>query len=330
MISFESALKLMEDRKLCCVKICDMHDRPIISFDDYKDVTQTVQQLRSYEELICGYGKVIFKCGTEAQKNGNYKGAAIWTVTFTKPGAVANALPVTSFSPMNQLKEMLTMMQLMQGMGIGAQNNNPMALELEKLKLQMEHEKKLRELEKQNEDPFMKYGHMAPIVMSLMGKDDASIEKMIKWGMMGKNMTQGTPATQISGTSTTLSFSDVDRMTDPERDKKICDLIAAVLTKVNADHFIQLLKKLAEKPILAVTAVNALSMIPASGEAIQSHTATTEQIDEINRLLDIIPGEEGNTDETKGVSAHHMIILLDAVNKDPGILKKALPLLANL
>lgn len=330
MITFENACQLMEDNKFCCCRIYDMRNNLLLALDDETNHVKTIEKVRSYESMLCGYGKIIFKVGSELLKSGNFKGAAIWTIGFQGANAAPHNIANNSQSPISQMKEMFQLFGMFQTMGFaGNTGNNRLELEIEKLKMQHEHDKVLRDLLKKNEDPIDKHGYLAPVILSAMGKKDEEIEKMMKWMVMGKQFQSGNNAAPAVGFAPTLlTFQDVDRMTNDQKDQKIESLISQVLTKVNAEDFIKILKKLEEKPELAITAVNFLPSINIPNpKAVEKHTATDDQLKRINVILENLPGcgESG-----KGVSAQHMILLLDVINNKPEILERALPLLETL
>ncbi len=321
MITFEDACKLIEKQKLSCVRVFDFSGNNLLAIEETRNAAQTVEELRSWEPMLCGYTKITIKAATDEQKKANYKGAYTWIIGFTKGAAATTPAMPGAFSQMSALKEFFQMFQMMQSMS-GLGGSSELATKVKELELKHEYEKKMRELEDKHKDPVDKYGHFAPMLLSMMGKKDEEIEKMMKWTMMGKNFQNANPAT-ISGppTTTTLTFSDVQRMTPEDKNKKIEDLIEAILKKVNWQDFTKLLAKFDEKPELVVTAINALPMLNL-GDPLpnENYNGKQQELETIQAHIDSL---------SEKISAEHFIMILEAVDKRPDMIKKALPLLAN-
>jgi hypothetical protein len=222
-----------------------------------------IDELREMEnQFRQGFGKLTFKCATPGQKQAGYKGACVWHVGFgtvtDNTGKVTQ--PVGAFS---QMKDMLECMQLMKTM---QQPEIPIGyVHPEVAKAQAELEKKKAELELEkykllvnNDDPVKKYGSLAPIFLSALGKTPAEIKEMISMSAMMHNAQNGmnrAAGTVLSTDNITGEFKDLQNVTVEDKNARIEKAMQKLAETVSAEEMVILTESLAKNPQLASQAV---------------------------------------------------------------------------
>ena len=78
---FEDTFKLIEDQKILHVKLLDSQGKRIYDIEEISP-TNVVDRLKEMKTVLSTYGKVIFKCATEAIFRQSWKGCFEWPVTF--------------------------------------------------------------------------------------------------------------------------------------------------------------------------------------------------------------------------------------------------------
>lgn len=245
MIKFDDILNLIERCKVPYVRITDAHGNKIIDVEN-TTVSATVTELQDLEPMLKSYGKLSVSATNDAGAKANYKGAYKWVMYFEKPGTPQ----IPGISGL--------------GWGMGAPpgyvSTDVMNAKLETIQKENEWNKKFAELEKKitGGNEIDKYIGYAPMLMSMLGHDDAKIEKMVKWHVMTSNK-PGTVA--FVPPTNTLTFKDVEAMTPEQKNEKIQTLLDSLSSKVSAEHMILLLEAIDKKPELAEKAVGMLSML---------------------------------------------------------------------
>lgn len=240
MMTFENIVDLVQRLKTPYIRISDMHGNRIISIEETNNVSATLKELNTLEPLLKAYSKLevvaasaeVFKC--------NYKGAYKWLLSFSqeKPG--------TSISGPQQIWG---------APPAGYVSNEVMMAKLETIQKQMEWEKEKMEL--QRKDPIKDYLPLIPVMLTVMGYPADNVNKL-NTAMMGYTKQYDQKPTEPT---VTLTFKDVEKMSEDEKNERIEFLMTSLAGKVSAEHMILLLEALDKKPELAVKAINLLPML---------------------------------------------------------------------
>lgn len=244
MMKFDDIVTLIEKCKTPYLRICDLHSNKILSIEN-TTINATIKEFQDYEEMLKAYGKLEIAAATPEMFKSNYKGCYKWMLVFVNKSKDAMAgMPNNYMQPTNAIP-------------VGYISNEVMMAKLETLQKQMEWNKEKAELERKAEkdkDGLAQYMPLAPFLMSAMGKTDEQIGAMMKWAAMSNSIgfKSGKPPTN------TLTFKDVEKMSDEAKNKKIEELMAELADKISAEHMILLLEALNKKPELAEKAINFL------------------------------------------------------------------------
>lgn len=250
MINIKDIYSLLERNKTPYVRVQDCHGNKIIAFEENKNVQHTISELKDCEEMLKAYGKLEIIATDEDGKKANYKGAYKCIVFFDKEAKNNNQWGF----PAQQQQQWG-----MSGIPSGYVHNDTLQamLGMEKLKYEIEL---LKNKEKDKKDSGLsEYLPLAPYLLSAMGKSPSEISSMMLMSNMANTPNNGA----ISGPSNTLTFEDVQKMGNEDKNKKIDELMTSLSAKpgVTADHMILLLNKLNEKPELVAKAVGMLNML---------------------------------------------------------------------
>lgn len=245
MIRIEDAYNLMITLKTPHLSISDFNGNKIMVIDYNDTPEQTIEELKELVPMFTNYGKINIRAGTDAIKKGLFSGAFKWVVFFDKPVAQANQNFAGHQWQQNQYQQPANYV-----------HNDVVKAQIDLIKAQMDFKFKEMEMAHKKEGPEQ-YIPFMPYIMSALGKSDEQIGSMMKWHAVSGSMgfKQGELPTN------TLTFSDVEKMSDKQKNEKIEKLMSSLATKVSAEHMILLLEAIDKKPELALKAVNLLPML---------------------------------------------------------------------
>ncbi len=219
-------------------------------------------KLKLNAEILSGYGILTIKAGDDTCHKRSMTGASVWKVFFNNSTAANNQNVVT---PVNTgySKEYLET-----------------TIQLQTLKLQMEFDKKERELEKKfaggDEEKYFKY---APLLGSLFGITDEQMMKKLQMCQLAGGLS-GIPQTQSNQTRLTVEGTDDEKVKIVER------LVPEIFNKVDKNKFIAVLQGLNDNPEFIESAYAYMSLTNGtktglSGQNIVSENETNISNDNI-------------------------------------------------
>lgn len=275
----EQVGELIRSNKAPFVRIMDASGKMLYSIEcadesksvaDAAELDYTVDTLLNALPYFSGYGSVKIMAATPPQKRSAYRGCFHYTCKLADnvtTGNNQNNPANNQFDPMKQMLQMMQMMQMMQTMNGG---NNGLAVEVEKLRLQMAHEKEL--MKYRNDDPMKWASLFGPTAMRMAGMKSDEIKETIQMTAMSYGMANGANPMQqnpssISGTgqqqqqgnlnTSMRTFEQLVAISDEQKNKEIENLVNMIASqkKISAEHFIMLLEILIAKPDLAPRAI---------------------------------------------------------------------------
>lgn len=250
-MNFEEAITLIEEQNILHVKVQDFNKNRILTIGESTPI-EVQKKLESYKNALSAYGKVTFICATEKIYNSSWRDAAHWSVTF---------------SGMNMQQQ-----QPLQGINTGlipngyvSQTEATLRAEFEALKMRMDYDKKVLELESKigkkvdTPDQFLKY---LPMLGFFMDIDPKKLEAVTSLGNLVSAMNgtaQAPPVQQQQGQGMNGMGSLKDNpeiVSTPEEEAILDDIeeqIVGLSGKVQLTSIRDFMKVLNEKPELITT-----------------------------------------------------------------------------
>lgn len=244
-MKFEQALKLIEEQDILFVKIEDFNKKRLLALDA-KTAPQLVIKLNQYKDSLASYGKVIFICADEKIKNSSWRDALHWQVSVSDIAPQSNLpLPGVGVVPP----------------GFVSATEATLQAQLAGLKMQMDFQKQMADLEKRvtkpasSADEIFKFMPMLGLFMDI---DQKKIDQMMGLASLSSAMNNGTTQSNagISGLKEKKQEATATVETTPEEEAvldKIDDEIIELTGKIPMEDILAFIKKLNEKPELAKT-----------------------------------------------------------------------------
>lgn len=237
MIQFDKIDSLLKENDIHHMRIIDRAGINTILDISATTPEELFEKFKSYSEMLSGYQHVTIKAANDAQFKGSWTGSKVWKVFF--PGA---NMPGTISAPLNS--------------GGYSKEYLETSIALATIKMQMEFDKKERELEKKfntgDEDKYFKY---APLFAGLLGMTDEQMLKKLQLCSM---------AGGLSGTNNFTPGVQQNKLvvqgTEAEKEKFVEDIVPKIYEKVDKDKFIAVLKSLNEQPEFLEAAYTFMSM----------------------------------------------------------------------
>ena len=246
MPKIEEIYKMMELQNTPCIRILNMNREKLFIFEN-DNVDTTVQEIKGIVPFILNYGKVIIEAATEKCAKGNYNGCFKWNCVFDNSGV--GGMMQGPQNNWNQFK-----------IPDGYVSRELMVKEMQIINMRLDYEKQLREKDealkgKESEDPIKLVEKFGPVLMYAMGKPLHEIQQVSN--LYSGKMIAG-PQAQTQEMK--LSFSDVQKLTDPEKSVK-CQQLADELAKhISIEHMILLQEGLIKKLKADPTFINTILM----------------------------------------------------------------------
>lgn len=258
MINPEQLYKLVIELQAPYVKCYDMMGNPLCSLEESENPEETVNQLKNWMPVFTNYGRIKVLCATPTIKKGNYNKAYKYEVVLKDSAAAKVAGPQAPAPQFDLVAQMQGLMQIGAMFQQMSGNNNSASLEVEKLKMQFENERKIREIEKANEDPFKKYAGAAPIVMRMIGMKPEEIKETMMLTAMSSQY--GAKASTISGPELSTdtkgpNIEEIKKLSHEDMNKRIQAALNQLPEKIGAEHLLALLELLLIKPELSIKAI---------------------------------------------------------------------------
>lgn len=245
-MKFEQALKLIEEQDILFVKIEDFNKKRLLALDA-KTAPQLVIKLNQYKDSLASYGKVIFICADEKIKNSSWRDALHWQVSVSDIAPQSNLpLPGVGVVPP----------------GFVSATEATLQAQLAGLKMQMDFQKQMADLEKRvtkpasSADEIFKFMPMLGLFMDI---DEKKMTQMMGLAHLSSAM-NGSPTTTnangIAGLKEKKSETTTTVEATPEEEAmldKIDDEIIELTGKIPMEDVLAFIKKLNEKPELAKT-----------------------------------------------------------------------------
>lgn len=164
-MTFDDAIKLMEDGKYTHLKVVDTDGRRVLDLEGETNTT-LIEKLKPYQNILSSYGKVKFILATDSIFKQNWKDAYNWTVTFTG----ANATPQINTQQMGGF-----------GSGMVSQSEALLMAQLAGMQKQLEFNEKFAELNRKidatkNNSPYDKY---LPLLGMFTDIDEQKLKNMM-------------------------------------------------------------------------------------------------------------------------------------------------------
>lgn len=244
---------MLREFNITHVKITDVNGKKIMQFLDEASPESLMMKLDSYMPSIQHYGRVNMIAANDSMKSQNWKDCYQWPVS-TNFSHITNA----NQQPIQQQKSFIPT-------GYISQNEATLQAELLALKMQMQLNDKIAELEKkyatkpesetqQIERMVDKYG---PMAMALMGfqftpENMATMSQMYQMQGMMNGTYKPQPQTGINGTQTTAAPEQKQQvqMTKEEQDKAVLIVqeLDKLSTSIGDDNILQMVKFMNDNP----------------------------------------------------------------------------------
>lgn len=238
MMTFQNIVDLVERFKTPYIRISDMHGNRIACIEETNNVSATLKELVALEPVLKAYGKLEVVAATNEVFKASYKGAYKWLLVFEQEKTNNNSVQ-----------------GLQQNWGlppVGYVSNEVMMAKLETIQKQFEWEKEKAELKRK--DSIKEYLPFLPAMLTIMGYPADNVNKInAAMGTIGAIKKEEKPIT--------LTFKDVETMSEEDKNNRIETLMNSLAGKISAEHMIILLEALDKKPELAIKAVNLLPML---------------------------------------------------------------------
>lgn len=236
MPKLDQIYQMMDAHNTPYIRIFNLNHDKIFVIEN-EDVAITKQQMETLMPFISSYGKVIVEAADEKLKASNYRFAYKWNLEFDRP--VAGVGVGTQISgPVNANPWMMPKEYVHQDV---------MVAKLSEIQAEMRHNREMDELkrkleEKDKEDPMKHIEKLAPALLYLFGKPIEEVQKISGlYATAGKSAIAGPPDMH------TLSFSDVEKLSEEEKSKKCQEALDELAKHISKQEMIILCTKLTEK-----------------------------------------------------------------------------------
>jgi hypothetical protein len=273
MIQADKIGTLLKENDIHHLRIMDRSGANVILDISGATPEEAFDKFMSYAEMLAGYQHLTIKAANEAQFKGSWTGSKIWKVFY--PGA---ATPSTISAPTQS--------------GSYSKEYLETSIALATIKMQMEFDKKERELEKKfstgDEDKYFKY---APLFAGLLGMTDEQMLKKLQLCSM---------AGGLSGTNNFTPGVQQNKLvvqgTEAEKEKFVEDIVPKIYEKVDKDKFIAVLKSLNEQPEFIEAAYAYMTMNTPAKTSINGLDSNTKDVSK-NFDSDIYLGYIGSVND---------------------------------
>ncbi len=238
MISIENIGALLKESNCNHIRIYDRTMTHQLLDIDAENSDLAFEKFRVNSEMLSGYGVLTMKAGDDAIHKRSMAGAKVWKVFFPGNGATTPGIQAVNQMPANigYSKEYIETVIALRG-----------------LQMQMDFDKKERELEKKyssSDGDIEKYMKYAPLVAGFLGMSDEQImNKMQMCQIAGNGM---------SGAS--IKSKLTIQGTDEEKEKMVEQLVPSIFNKVDKDKFIAVLNEVNLNPEFLESAYMYMSM----------------------------------------------------------------------
>lgn len=235
------------------IRLFDINGSKLYVHESSDNAAQAVAHLQSILPMFKAYNKIKVQCATPAQFKCHYRDAILLICVFD--GAPAGAIAGPQFTPWN--------------MPAGYIHQDVMLAKLDAIEKSMVLNREIDQLkrsaaEKENQDPAKQVEKFFPYALYAMGKPVEEIQKVCSAIRIGNaNLGAAAGATGSPATNT-LTFKDVENLTDPEKEKKFQGLADSVAKKVSIEEMITLYDAINQDPTLVQTALQALPLLKKS------------------------------------------------------------------
>lgn len=254
MISIENIGTLLKEGDCNHIRVYDSAGtHHLLSVDD-ENIDNAIDKLKTNIEMLSGYKTLTIKGGNESIFKRNMQGALVWKIFFTNVPAI-NQNPVQPVQPINTgyTKEYLDTL-----------------IALNTLKLQMDFDKKERELEKKysggDEEKYFKY---APLLGSLFGWTDDQMMQKLKMCQMAGGLSGMQTQTPVQNKLTVEG-------TDSEKEKLVETLVPEIYGKVDKNKFIAVLQAINQNPEFIESAYSYMSLTSPGNSAMAGQNTASE------------------------------------------------------
>ena len=250
--------------EVCFLRVQDINGNKLFDFSG-ANTQDVVSQLESNEKQIKHYGKVIVRGATKGQHQAGYKGANWWIVKYDEQAAqTATGATVAAADPFAQMVSMMSAMKMLNEMNGNEHNKiGYVHPEVAAAKIALATKEKELEFEKYKiqmnaDDPIKKYGALAPMVLSAMGKSPEEITKLINMSAMmhqAQNGMNKAAGVVLSTDNVTGEFKNLQTVTPEEKNTRIEKALTELAGKISAEEMLILVESLNKKPEFATQAV---------------------------------------------------------------------------
>jgi hypothetical protein len=224
---------------------------PVFNYDG-ESPQDLLERLESIKPVFEVYPYVNLSVGKNGKSNGSLR-MVTWKVTFNdSPVTVTGGLAYQAQNPVNQMRDMLQLMGMMQAV-MGSQNKGADQNYID-LQIKLVEERHKREMEKIKQDDFSKYAPLLPIALSGLGKSSGEIKELMALSYMAKpGAIAGTPEAVSKAVITDLD--EIKKLSNDEKNALITKTWDELTGKLSAEQMILLLQTLNAKPELADKAI---------------------------------------------------------------------------
>ena len=244
MISIDNIGTLLKEGECNHIRIYDRNGTAHLLNIDDDNVDNAIDKLKANIKLLSGYGVLTIKGGNDTIHKRSMAGASVWKVFFNETPSNSNTQIQQQPINTGYTKEYLDTL-----------------IALNTLKLQIDFDKKERELEKKfsggDEEKYFKY---APLLGGLLGWTDEQMMQKLKMCQM---------AGGLSGmqTNTPVQNKLTIEGTDLEKEKLVETLVPQIYEKVDKNKFIAVLQAINQNPEFIESAYSYMSMTTPGNSA---------------------------------------------------------------
>lgn len=266
MIQADKIESLLKENQIHNLRIMDRAGVNVIL-----DISETTpeglfEKFKSYFDMLSGYQHLTIKAANDSAFKANWTGSKLWKVFFpgvNGPGAITAPTHSGGYT-----KEYLET-----------------SIALATIKMQMEFDKKERELEKKfntgDEDKYFKY---APLFAGFLGMTDEQMLKKLQLCSLAGGLGSIPNASQ-SGVQNKLIIQG----TDAEKEKLVESLVPAIYEKVDKDKFISVLQSLKDQPEFLEMAYTFMTLNKPATDSVNGLGSISNEVS-INSDLNIYQG----------------------------------------
>lgn len=241
--------KCIEEMNICHFRLFDMNNNKMYEYNTGTSSEDAKQHLMQVLPMFKGYGKIKVQCATEAQKKSNWKNSSWLICAFDGTGSMQQNISGPQWNvPAGYMHQDLLIAKI-----DAMQKEN--AWNFEKFKLLQEMK------ENQEKDPLKQLDKIAPYALYMMGKPLDEIGRVTQALRIGNaNLGRSSGSGSIAAVGT-LTFKDVDKLPEEEKQKKFQELADSVAKKVSIEEMTVLYDAINNDPTLVKTAIEALPLL---------------------------------------------------------------------